>query len=219
MKRRRFFKSLAVVPAGTVLLAQQPATQPAPTPAAPPAGRGARGGRGGGAPAAPPAAVPDIGITAVGEQVQKFFTATQFATLKRLADHLHPAENGDPSAVECHAPEFLDFLLSVSPAPEQATYRVGLDLLNSKARTQFKKAFADLDAKQVDTIIKPLVVAVPWAWALPKDPGERILYVANRDLRTAHRNSREYAEAGIASGRRQPFPQAFLLPVDPTYKG
>jgi hypothetical protein len=139
--------------------------------------------------------------------------------LKRLADLLHPAENGDPSAVECYAPEFLDFLLSVSPAEDQRVYRVGLDLLNTKARTQFKKAFADLDAKEADAIVKPLFVPVPWSWAPPKDPGERIIYAANRDLRTAHRNSREWADAGLASGKRQPSGQSFLLPVDPTYKG
>jgi len=114
MKRRRFIQALAATPAAPALLAQQ--VQPSQQ--APPAEASLR------------YSLPD----AAAEPVLHFFTAQQFAALRKLSDFLMPPVNGAPGALEAKAPEFLDFLLSQSPADRQQLYRSGLDVLNAQAR-------------------------------------------------------------------------------------
>jgi len=152
-----------------------------------------------------------------------FFTADQFAALRALGNLLQPPMKSHPGAVEAGAPEFLDFLISVSPADRQQIYREGLDGLNSQSKKKFKKLFADLDATQADAIVRPLLVVIPWSEDLPKDPVRHFLAQAHRDFRTATQNSREWAEAGASSGRRggRGFGGAGLywLPIDPVVRG
>src|SRR5438132_9334509 len=152
MKRRRFFKALAVLPAAPALMPQQqppPAQQPQ-TPVAQPPG-GGRGGAGGGRFGAGnipkfEQAAPDL----VGAVTQRFFTAPQWTALRKLSEVLMPPMRGNPGAIECGAPEFLDFLIGASPADRQHLYRSGLDMLNTRAKKQFNKSFADLDTAQPD---------------------------------------------------------------------
>ena len=82
----------------------------------------------------------------VGEPVARYFTQSQYAALRHLSNLVMPPLNGNPGALEARAPEFLDFLLSQSPADRQQLYRSGLDLLNSRASKQFGKPFAALEA-------------------------------------------------------------------------
>jgi hypothetical protein len=219
MKRRGFVKSLIALPAARELAAQQQA--PAQTPAAqPPAG-----GRGGGAGGRfGQGNIPKFEVTqaeVVGEPTQRFFTAPQFAALRKLSDVLMPPMRSFPGALDCGAPEFLDFLIGDSPADRKALYRNGLDALNALAKKQFSKAFAELDATQADAVIRPLLAPVPWAYDLPKDPTMHFLAEAHRDIRTATQNSREWAAAGASSGRRTGFGGggSYLNPIDPVYKG
>jgi hypothetical protein len=163
---------------------------------------------------------------AVAETVARFFTPAQFNALEKLSDTLMPAMNGNPGATECQAPEFLDFLISVSPADRKSLYRNGLDALNAHATTKFAKPFADLDAKQVDAVIRPLLVALPWALDPPKDPVQHFMASARTDISEATRNSRVWAEAGAGRGGRGGrggggFGGAGLvwLPIDPIYRG
>jgi len=154
---------------------------------------------------------------AVAEPTARFFTPAQFGALKRLSEALMPAMGGNPGAIECEAPEFLDFLIGVSPAERQQLYRGGLDALNAKAKAKFAKSFAELDAKQVDTVIRPLLAATPWAWDLPKDPVMRFIASVRTDVATATRNSPVWAEkAGTRGGGAG---QLKWLPIDPIYKG
>jgi hypothetical protein len=124
---------------------------------------------------------------------------------------------GLPGALECGAPEFLDFLIGASPADRQTRYRNGLDTLNAHARKQFGKSFAELDATQVDAVIRPMLAPVPWAYDLPKEPAMHFMAEAHSDIRTATQNSREWASAGASSGRRNGFGGAgsYLNPIDP----
>ena len=163
---------------------------------------------------------------AVGETVAGFFTPAQFAALKKLSDTLMPAMNGSPGALECQAPEFIDFLVGSSPADRKQLYRGGLDALNARSTAKFAKPFADLDAKQVDAIIRPLLVALPWSLDAPKDPVVHFMAVARTDIPEATRNSRVWAESGGGRGGRggrggAGFGAAPLmwLPIDPIYKG
>jgi hypothetical protein len=210
MKRRRFVTALVAAPAAApALFAQQPAPPASPAVGPPAAARGR------GAPAAQDTKLEVVGPDNVAEPETRFFTATQFAALRKLSDLLMPALRGNPGALDAAAPEFLDFLIGVSPADRQSLYRNGLDALNARAKKQFNKNFADLDAAQCDAILKPLLVPVPWTYEPPKDPLQRFMSTAHDDIRTATRNSREWN----TSGGRRAGAQLFWNPIDPIYKG
>ncbi len=202
---------VAAPAAAPALFAQPPAPQPAPQPAGAPT----LGGRGPGGPSALDIKLDVVSPDNVAEPEARFFTPAQFAALRKLSDLLMPPLRGNPGALDAAAPEFLDFLVGVSPADRQALYRSGLDALNARARKQFNKNFADLDAAQCDTIVRPLLVPVPWTHEPPKDPLQHFMASAHDDIRTATRNSREWNTGGGRRGGAQ----LFWNPVDPIYKG
>jgi len=223
MKRRGFVKTLIALPAAPALADQQQAPASPQIPVQPPAG--GRGGGGGGR--FGQGNIPKfelISTETLGEPVVRFFTPPQFAALHKLSDVLMPPMGGLPGALDCGAPEFLDFLIGSSPADRQSIYRSGLDTLNARAKKQFSKSFAELDNTQADAVIRPLLAPVPWAYDLPKDPAMRFLAEAHRDIRTATQNSREWAAAGATSGRRGGAfggggGGSYINPIDPIYKG
>jgi hypothetical protein len=201
MKRRRFVQAFVTAPA---LLAQQQPPPPgvAPQPAA-------------AQPVEPPASQIKIEIAApdaASEPMPHFFTARQFAALRKLSDILMPAANGAPGALDAKAPEFLDFLIGHSPADHQHTYRAGLDALNAQANQRFKKAFAELDAADADAVLSPL--REPWTYDPPADPLARFLREAKQDVRTATVNSREYSAHAPATGRRFGGNGLYWYPLD-----
>lgn len=194
MKRRRFISAVAAAPAVPALLAQQTTQTPPPAPA-PGRGRGGFGAQ----------AVPRIPVTGPDETaatVNKFFSPAQFAALRKLAGIMVPPVKGSIGALDCDAVEFVDFLIGSSPADRQQLYKNGLDALNTAARKQFGKPFADLTPAQAESILKPLVVPVAWAYDPPKDPVKHFVFQAHQDLRTATQNSVEAAKALAGSGRR-----------------
>jgi len=190
MRRRRFIQALAAAPAAPALLAQRPPTQQPAQPAPPPA-----------APEAPESAPLDFSIPDEGaDPVSKFFSARQFATLKRLCDLLIPAAPGSPGALEARVPEFMDFLIGDAPVQRQQLWLSGLDGLEYQSQIRFRKAFADTDAGQADTLLAPL--HQPWSFEPPNDPVARVLAAAKQDVRTATYNSFERNMA--ASGGKRP---------------
>jgi hypothetical protein len=208
MKRRRFMQALAAAPAVPAVAQQIRPSSPAP--AAPPSDGRTR---------PEPGAIDLTQPDAVADSTARFFAPAQFSALRKLSEALMPPMNGNPGAVECGAPEFLDFLIGVSPAERQELYRNGLDALNAQASAKFRKPFAQLNAKQVDAVLRPLLAATPWALDLPKDPAMRFIASARSDVATATRNSPAWAEAagsGTRGGRRG---QLKWLPIDPVYKG
>ncbi len=56
----------------------------------------------------------------------RFFAPADFKTFSQLGHLLIPPYDGRPGALDAKAPDFLDFLLSRSPAPVQQQYRLGL---------------------------------------------------------------------------------------------
>jgi hypothetical protein len=202
MKRRRFIQTLAVTPAVALpvtaeLQAQQGApARPAPT-----------------TPTTEDAPKLEIASLDVGgETVARYFSAPQFAALRKLSDILVPPLNGLPGALEAEAPEFLDFLISKSPADRQQLYKAGLDALNAQALRQFKKAFAEVDEAQAATLLAPL--RQPWTYEPPADPLARFLREVKADVRTATQNSRAYATAGSSGGRRGGGMGQYWYPLD-----
>ena len=139
MKRRSFIRALTAAPAAPLLIAQQAPAPPAAAPPAAPPGQRARAVQGVQQFAT---ASPDT----VAAAAPSFFNAGQFAALRRLGSLLVPPRDGYPGAQETGAPEFLDFLIGVSPADSQHLYLNGLDALNAQANKQFGKSFAVLFA-------------------------------------------------------------------------
>jgi hypothetical protein len=135
------------------------------------------------------------------ETTQHFFDAEQFAALQKLGSVLVPPLKGNPGALDAHVPEFLDFLISVSPADRQTLYRNGLDGLNGQAKKKFDKTFSDLETAQADAILRPLLVVRLWPEDFPSDPLQNFIAQVHQDLRTATTNSREAAAANAKSGR------------------
>jgi Gluconate 2-dehydrogenase subunit 3 len=197
MKRRGFVRGLILAPAAQAALSAQQNRTPQ-TPAAPAAAqqpvpmRGAQG----------PARLKVTAADLTSESPRLFFSKDQFETLEKMATVMMPPMKGNPGAIEAQAPLFLDFLISVSPFDRQNLYQNGLDQLNEQAKQKFQKNFAQLDASQVGTILKPLMVARPWNLDWPKDPLQDFVAQAHEDIRKATTNSREYAEASANSGRR-----------------
>jgi hypothetical protein len=162
--------------------------------------------------------VPQIELTeldAVGDTTPKFFTAAQFAALRKLSGILLPPLKGSPGALDTDAPEFLDFLIGVSPVERQQLYRNGLDYLNAQAHRQFGKAFAEIDAAQADTILKPLFVPVAWSYDPPKDPIKHFIFEAHQDIRTATRNAPSANAAAGGTARRGFAGGQYWNPIDP----
>jgi hypothetical protein len=205
MKRRNFVQSLLVVPAACA--AAEQTAPPTPAPQAPAQTRSAQNVR-------------KLALTepdAAAETTTGFFTPVQFATLNKLAALLVPPIKKNPGALDAHAPEFLDFLISRSPSADQKLYGSGLDGLNASSQKRFHKAFAELDAKEADAIIRPLLVARAWDREMPKDPMQHFLVKVHDDLRTATMNSAEWAASGASSGRGR-FNQGrrfYWKPIDP----
>jgi len=223
MKRRNFVRSLIAAPAApAALFGEQsappqtsPRQQPPPQPNTP-------------ARQVPrqPHAVPQLEVTAVdltGHPAPGYFTAAQFATLRKLGGILVPPLKNNPGAVEAQAPEFLDFLISASPADRQKLYLVGLDSLEEQSKDKFQKSFCDLDAQQANSILRPLLVARPWPQDLPSDPLQNFMAQVHEDLRTATMNSREWAAASEKSGhiftRGARTSGYYWHPIDPISEG
>jgi hypothetical protein len=215
MKRRRFVQSLLAAPAIAPLATEQtqrPAAQPN-TPAR-----------------QVPQQPQEIGQLAVtqpdliAETGQRFFTADQFGALQKLAAVLMPPLKGKPGALDAHAPEFLDFLIGVSPADRQSLYRNGLDALNRAAQQQFHTTFQVLEGAQVDAIIRPLLVARYWPQEMPEDPQKNFMAQVHEDLRTATMNSREWAGEGSqapSQSRPRRFNRSrglYWRPIDPVVR-
>lgn len=182
MKRRRFIQSIPLLYASPALYAQSIAKIEIASPGA------------------------------VGQPVSRFFSAPQFAALRRLSDIILPRISEAPGALDAGAPEFLDFLVGESPLPTRSLYRNGLDALNAQASAKFGKAFAAIDDTQADDLLAPL--RKPWTWQahgpelacstcastlIPADPFAAFLQHAKADILTATTNSREWITAAQRS--------------------
>jgi hypothetical protein len=221
MQRRDFVKGIAIASATTIALGQQTtppppqATQQGATPvspgsrATPPTQTAAS--RLADFKAAPiPSTVPDIAAVTIAH----FFAEQQMAALRKLSDVLMPALNSYPGALQAGTPEFIDFLIGVSPADHQHLYQSGLDRLNADAKKQFGTSFAQLNAEQADKLIRPALVT----WMIdhpPADPFQHFIAIAHRDIRTATMNSQAWSAAAVAAGERAPGVGLYWSPIDP----
>ncbi len=226
MKRRDFVKAIvAASVAGRNLLAQQ--TSPVPsgqsatqaTPGVPPPAPPQ-------APTAPgpvpwmrgleevkPLAIDSIVPDAVAQTNAHFFNEPQMATLRRLSELLLPPWKKYPGAIEAGTPEFLDFLIGISPADRQKMYQDGLNRLDAEARKQGAASFAAATEQQADAVLRPNLRV----WMNDHPPKESFAFFVNTvhgDIRTATVNSQAWSEASAADGQ-EPEKGLYWFPVDP----
>lgn len=151
---------------------------------------------------------------AVAETDAHFFNEHQMATLRRLSEVLMPPLKGYPGALEAGAPEFLDFLIEVSPMDRQQMYQSGLDRLDAEAKQKFGVPFAKVSAAQADQLIRPWLKT----WMNdhpPTEPHARFINLAHHDIRTATTNSQEWSQAVKAEGQKDPDLGLYWYPIDP----
>ncbi|MBV8817629.1 MAG: gluconate 2-dehydrogenase subunit 3 family protein, partial [Acidobacteriaceae bacterium] len=134
----------------------------------------------------------------------------ELANLRRLAALLVPSTATRPGAKEAGAPEFLDFLISESPADRQHLYRRGLAELESQSRSKFGKSFAAIPENNAATLLAPL--EKPWTFEGPADELSRFLVDIKDDMLRATMNSRLFAT--VSGGRRGTGMGSYWLPLD-----
>lgn len=174
MKRRKFFASVAAVPVVNSLIAQQ-GPQEAPK-------------------------LETSGADSIAAMVPRYFNASQFAALSRLAEILVPTPENGVGAKEANAASFLDFLIGQSPADRQQVYLKGLDALNAQAKQRFQKSFDQVAEAQAVLVMEPL--RKPWTYEPSTDPLTRFLQTAKADVRTATQNSKEFSALNTGNSRR-----------------
>ena len=154
--------------------------------------------------------VPD----AVAQSEAHFFNEQQTKTLRRLCEMLMPPLKGRPGALDAGAPEFLDFLIGVSPRDRKQMYLNGLDRLDAEARNRFGGAFAATTAAQADALLR-LWLRAWMADHPPSEPFARFINLAHSDIRMATINSQAWSEAVRAEGRAAAGVDLYWYPVDP----
>jgi hypothetical protein len=164
--------------------------------------------------AAKPLPVAPLVPDAVAQTNAHFFGETELATLRRLSEILLPPAKGYPGAIDAGAPEFLDFLIGVSPAATQQMYRSGLDRLDAEAKQRFRSAFAAVDKQQADQLIRPWLRV--WTGDHPPtEPYAKFINLAHADIRTATVNSQAWSDAAKAHGHGSEGVGLYWYPVDP----
>jgi len=212
MQRRDFVKAMmAATVTARAAMGQETAPVKPPTPATPAPGpvpwtRGLN--------AAKPLPMTPLVPDAIAEASTQYFTERQMATMHRLCEVLMPSSAGYPGAVEAGVPEFLDFLIGVSPEDRQVSYASGLDRLEAEAKHQFNLSFAAVQPAQADQLLRPWLRA--WMHDHPpSDPYEHFINIAHSDIRTATINSQAWSEAASAKGRHAPDMELYWYPIDP----
>ena len=84
----------------------------------------------------------------------RFFSATEYATVERLADLIIPSDSS-PGAREAGVGEFIDFMVGSDPGL-QYKFRYGLTWLDAHARSLLGAIFTKLDEAQQKDVLKHL---------------------------------------------------------------
>jgi hypothetical protein len=215
MRRRDFVKAMvAASVSAKTMFGQQAATPvapstPPPTPVAPgpvPWMRGLAEVK----PLQMTPLIPD----AVAQTNAHFFNDQQLVTLRRLSEILMPPLKGYPGATDAGTPEFLDFLIGVSPSDRQQMYQSGLDRLDAEAKQHFGVSFANVQPAQADQLLRPWLKT----WMTdhpPAEPFAHFINIAHSDIRTATINSQAWSEAASAAGQNEPNVGLYWFPVEP----
>jgi gluconate 2-dehydrogenase subunit 3-like protein len=78
----------------------------------------------------------------------KFFTEEENKTIIEMSERIIPADDHSPGAKAAAVNEYIDLVVSESPAATKQTWREGLAAINKMSRDKFGKSFADSSAQQ-----------------------------------------------------------------------
>jgi hypothetical protein len=216
MRRRDFVKGIVAASAAARALGAQQTSQAAAPHTLPPAGPVAPGPvpwmRG--LMEAKPLELSRLVPDAVAETEAHFFNPPQTATLRRLCALLMPPLKGYPGALDTATPEFLDFLISVSPQEQKQMYLEGLEWLDAEAHRMFFMDFRKTSDIQADALIRPWLRA----WMSdhpPTEPHARFVNLIHNDIRTATVNSQAWSDRSQAEDRMATGVDLYWYPVDP----
>jgi hypothetical protein len=215
MQRRDFVKAMmaATVTART-MLGQQTAAPPPPGTPPPPATAPGPVPWMRGLMEVKPLPITPLVPDAVAQTHAHFFTDQQMTTLRRLSEILLPPLKGYPGALDAGTPEFLDFLISVSPSDRQQMYQSGLDWLDAEAKQHYDASFENIQPAQADQLLRPWLRT----WMSdhpPAEPHAQFVNIAHSDIRRATMNSQAWSDAASAAGEHEPGVDLYWFPVEP----
>ena len=136
----------------------------------------------------------------------------------RLCDVLLPPIGDKPGALQAETPLFLDFLIGGSPAARKQVYTGGLNWLDIESQKRYRKAFAKLDDREADAILKPWLRT----WMSdhpPTEPHADFVNIAHEDIRTATMNSKAWSDASSSDARGSNEGGLYWYPIEPDIGG
>ena len=83
----------------------------------------------------------------------KFFTPAQHRTVDVLSELIIPADDRSPGAKAAQVADYIDFVLSESPADVKTAWTEGLAALDGASTTQFGKPFANATPEQQTALL------------------------------------------------------------------
>lgn len=92
---------------------------------------------------------------AEGSFVPKFFTASEWKTVRVLTDLIMPRDARSGSATDVGVPEFMDFMMIDKPN-SQKWMREGLAWLDTESQSRFGHAFIDATSEQQSGLLTQL---------------------------------------------------------------
>lgn len=86
----------------------------------------------------------------------RFFTAEENRAVTELSERIIPADDSSPGAKGARVNEFIDFMVSESPAENKKQWRDGLAAINKMSRDKFGVAVADASVDQQVELLKEI---------------------------------------------------------------
>ncbi len=83
----------------------------------------------------------------------KFFKADQMALIATISELIIPTDDHSPGAIAAEVPEFIDLMVSESPAENKKLWTDGLASMDALAKTRFQKAFNSASPEQQTTLL------------------------------------------------------------------
>jgi hypothetical protein len=71
----------------------------------------------------------------------KFFNADQMALIATISEHIIPTDSHSPGAITAEVPQFIDLMISESPAETKKTWTDGLAAIEAMSQAKFSAAY------------------------------------------------------------------------------
>ncbi len=83
----------------------------------------------------------------------KYFKADQMALIATISELIIPTDDHSPGAIAAEVPEFIDLMISESPAETKQLWTDGLAAMDKLSQTQYQKAFNAASSDQQTAIL------------------------------------------------------------------